>query len=116
MPRPAATLPGPASGHPLGVSRPHLPVVCEFLELWKSGFVTFTSVNRGSDDRNPQSFPDCEPCCLANYTIQFVTPQDPTQALGELAVFIRLWRKLEEHCGDGYSLLRTSRTSATLQF
>ncbi len=49
---------------------------CEFLELWKSGFVTFTSVNRGSDDRNAQSFPDCEPCCLANYTIQFVTPQD----------------------------------------
>ena len=76
---------------------------CEFLELWKSGFVTFTSVNRGSDDRNAQSFPDCEPCCLANYTIQFVTPKDPAQALGQLAVLIRLWRKLKEHCGDGYS-------------
>ncbi|HKM54287.1 MAG TPA: hypothetical protein VJY33_12830, partial [Isosphaeraceae bacterium] len=76
---------------------------CEFLELWKSGFVTFTSVNRDSDARNAQSFPDCEPCCLANYTIQFVTPKDPAQALGQLAVFILLWRKLKEHCGDGYS-------------
>ena len=76
---------------------------CEFLELWKSGFVTFTSVNRDADARNAQLFPDCEPCCLANYTIQFVTPQDPAQALGQLAVFIRLWRKLKEHCGDGYS-------------
>ena len=81
---------------------------CEFLELSKSGFITITGVTSGSqtrdsETRNPPSFPDCEPCCLANYTIQFPGVQDPTQPLGQLAVFIRLWRKLKEHCGDGYS-------------
>ena len=81
---------------------------CEFLELSQSGFMTITGVVSGSrnndaDRGNLPSFPDCEPCCLANYTLQFPTAQAPTIALEQLAVFIRLWRKLKEHCGGGYS-------------
>jgi hypothetical protein len=71
---------------------------CEFLELWKSEFVVFRLAN--SEEGN---FPDCEPCCLENYRIEFVNPSDPVQALRQLIVFIRLWRILQQIPSARYS-------------
>jgi Tc toxin complex TcA C-terminal TcB-binding domain len=62
---------------------------CEFIELWKSEFVKFSLHN------NQQEFPDCEPCCLDKYIIEFQDPENPEEALKRLAIFIRLWRKLQ---------------------
>lgn len=62
---------------------------CEFYALWKSEFVEFQRA--GSDEE----FPECEPCCLADYRIEFEDPASPPEALKRLAVFIRLWRKLQ---------------------
>ncbi|KYC35938.1 hypothetical protein WA1_48895 [Scytonema hofmannii PCC 7110] len=62
---------------------------CEFIELWKSEFVKFTLQN------SREGFPDCEPCCLDKYVIEFEDPEDPVEALKRLAIFIRLWRKLQ---------------------
>jgi len=70
---------------------------CEFLALWKSEFVKFHRA--GSDD----TFPDCEPCCLADYQIEFDDPANPPAALKRLAVFIRLWRKLQTIYNAHYS-------------
>ena len=72
---------------------------CEFLELWHSGFVQFSN---GADQKDGR-FPDCEPCCLENLWLQFPENSGPEQALYELAVFIRLWRKLKEFCCPSYS-------------
>jgi hypothetical protein len=63
---------------------------CEFIELWKSEFVKF-----GLKDNLEEGFPDCEPCCLDRYLIEFIEPSNPVQALTRLIVFIRLWRKLQ---------------------
>jgi len=66
---------------------------CEFIDLWHSGFVQFKRVGEELD------FPDCEPCCLERLLIEFVEPSDPIEALKRLAIFIRLWRKMQlTHC------------------
>jgi Tc toxin complex TcA C-terminal TcB-binding domain len=64
---------------------------CEFLELWKSEFVKF-----GLKGNRDAGFPDCEPCCLDTYLIEFQVPADPAEALKRLTIFIRLWRKLQD--------------------
>lgn len=70
---------------------------CEFVELWKSGFVVFTSGNQ--IERQQGAFPDCEPCCLEQWWLQFPEAPGMQVALFQLAVYIRLWRKLKEsHC------------------
>ncbi len=78
---------------------------CEFIELWKSGYVPFGS--SGGDDRDPVQrqggFPICEPCCLDKLVITFPREQPIELGLLKLAVFIRLWLKLREHCCCGYS-------------
>jgi len=57
---------------------------CEFLELWKSGYVEFT--DGGTRDGK---FPDCEPCCLENHWLEFPQPtstnpnQPPTVGNGQ---------------------------------
>ncbi|MEH7275211.1 neuraminidase-like domain-containing protein [Neobacillus vireti] len=61
---------------------------CEFIELWKSEFVKFSLKG------NKKGFPDCEPCCLDEYVIEFDDPPNAMEALKQLAVFIRLWRKM----------------------
>ncbi|MGH8655585.1 MAG: hypothetical protein ACREYE_26950 [Gammaproteobacteria bacterium] len=67
---------------------------CEFIELWKSEFVKFRP--QRSPDRGAETeFPECEPCCLDKYRIEFTDPADPGEALKRLMVFIRLWRKLQ---------------------
>ena len=77
---------------------------CEFLELWESGFVQFSNGAGESRERERAvGFPECEPCCLEKLWLQF--PEEPGSeiALYQLAVFIRLWRKLKELCRAGYS-------------
>jgi len=66
---------------------------CELLELQLCGFVVFRAADR------EQGFPECEPCCLDDFVIEFVEPSDPLVALRELAVFIRLWRRLQQLSG-----------------
>jgi len=72
---------------------------CEFVELWKSGFVQF----RNGGGQEIRIFPDCEPCCLDRLWLKFPGETGAEQPLYELVVFIRLWRKLKEFCGEGYS-------------
>jgi hypothetical protein len=71
---------------------------CEFVELWKSGFVSF----RITLDEKEIILPDCEPCCLEKFKLQF-TSETLNQDLLKLFVFIRLWHKLKKHCCTGYS-------------
>ena len=74
---------------------------CEFLELWKTGFVKFS---KAGDPAGP--FPDCEPCCLEELQLTFPEQGEELSeyfALTKLAVFIRLWHKLKRLCGGGYS-------------
>ena len=72
---------------------------CEFLELWRSGFLTFTEFGGGY--RPSQDFPDCSPCCSAKVIIQFPDvdiDEYPAQML-KLMYFIRLWRKVNHGRG-----------------
>ncbi len=72
---------------------------CEYYELWKSGFVKFA--NRARQDG---AFPECEPCCLDDLTLQFPEQRrGRVVALVQLIVFIRLWRKLKDSCCFCYS-------------
>ena len=78
---------------------------CEFVELSKSG-VPITLTSRQGDanarDVKNQTVPECEPCCLSDYQVQL--PGEGRQtALLQLAVFIRLWRKLKGLCGAAYT-------------
>ncbi|GCE06809.1 neuraminidase-like domain-containing protein [Dictyobacter aurantiacus] len=78
---------------------------CEFLELWRSGFVKF-QCSHGRREGEGGAFPDCEPCCLDQYSIQFEDPEAPEEALKRLVVFIRLWRKLQQVKNARYSFAR----------
>jgi hypothetical protein len=102
---------------------------CEFLQLWKSQFVMFSD---GGDEKG--NFPDCEPCCLERHWLKFpnrpapaqpgegqplpsqpVAPQSNQQSLGQLATFIRLWRKLKDVCNAGYSFAQLRDICDVLQ-
>ncbi len=72
---------------------------CEFLELWKSEFVIFSLKG------HQEGFPDCEPCCLEKYLIEFIDPANRIQALKRLIVFIRLWRKLQTVLNARYTFM-----------
>ncbi len=63
---------------------------CEFVELWKAQCVPFSRAGRD------KTFPDCEPCCLDGYVIQFANEDAINDSLKQLAVFIRLWHKLQQ--------------------
>ena len=63
---------------------------CEFVELWECGFVPFQRARRGSGIRLP-GLPAVLPGRPGDL---FPEQADPLVALRELAVFIRLWRRL----------------------
>lgn len=71
---------------------------CEFLDLWRSNFVPFTS--KGGEGV-PRQFADCPECYLDQIGIEF--NKDPKLALMRLIVFIRLWRKLQAVAGAKYT-------------
>lgn len=75
---------------------------CQFLELWRSDFVTF---HRSTADGGERLFSECEPCDLDNEVIDFDDPDDPAEALRRLIVFIRLWRILQSVPGAQYSFV-----------
>jgi len=72
---------------------------CQFLELWRSDFVTF----HRSRPNGRETFAECEPCDLDDEIIVFDDPADPAEALRQLIVFIRLWRLLQSVPGAHYS-------------
>ncbi|MEE4379539.1 MAG: insecticidal toxin complex protein, partial [Candidatus Competibacteraceae bacterium] len=74
---------------------------CEFLELWKSEFEEFSLRD------SSEGFPDCEPCCLEKYFINF-TGRGAVQALKRLIIFIRLWRKLQSVSNAHYTFAELS--------
>ncbi|HXO22662.1 MAG TPA: insecticidal toxin complex protein, partial [Thermoanaerobaculia bacterium] len=76
---------------------------CQFLELWRARFVVFTRATQ-TPEGEAADFPECLPCCAGDLRIRFREPQDPVVALRELAVFIRLWRRLQELPGPKISL------------
>ena len=80
---------------------------CELVELSKCTPVPFESLTadhtRSDVTSTPASLPDCEPCCLENLSIVFTDSQNIEQNLLQLAIFIRLWRKLKQNCCGGYS-------------
>jgi hypothetical protein len=96
---------------------------CDFVELWKSGFVTFSDgAVEGGD------FPECEPCCLERHWLVFpstdpnnldkavgATQLSEEQSLLELAIFIRLWRKLKDVCGACYTFAQLADICGVLQ-
>ncbi len=69
---------------------------CEFLELARSGFAPL------ENERDRHGFPECEPCCLDDLCLR-LRVDDPGASIGRIAVFVRLWRKLRDRCGAGYS-------------
>ena len=75
---------------------------CEFIELQKSKFVKFSSKSHDKE------FSDCEPCCLEKYVIVFESPESAFDALKQLIVFIRLWRKLQATPNAGYTFTELS--------
>ena len=91
---------------------------CEFIELWKSQFVAFS--DGGTKDGK---FPDCEPCCLEQHWLQLpnqqTQPTDPVPGKGntlvQLAVFIRLWRKLKDVCNANYTFAQLRDICDVLQ-
>jgi Tc toxin complex TcA C-terminal TcB-binding domain len=72
---------------------------CEFVELSKSGILPSST----DSDRTVNSFPDCEPCCLKDYRLTIAQGDAGALVLLQLALFIRLWRKLKHVCGAGYT-------------
>jgi hypothetical protein len=74
---------------------------CEFLDLSK---VMLPQASQGNDvEAGGNAFPECEPCCLNDYRLPISEGTSLETELFQLAVFIRLWRKLNEVCGARYT-------------
>lgn len=84
---------------------------CEFVELWKSGFVKF----RNGADKRYGEFPECEPCCLEDLWIALPDTRREAQDLSELAVFVRLWHKLRGACSRGYTFVELADICSVLK-
>ena len=106
---PAAQAPRSTTGLPAFLAETCL-TYCEFYELWKSGYVPF----RNGADQKDGAFPQCEPCCPDDLWLQFPGEQQEQQMAG-LWVFVRLWRKLRESCGAGYSFTELRDICEVLQ-
>jgi hypothetical protein len=74
---------------------------CDFLELWRS-----------RRDRVESEFPLCPPCYLDKLVIPLA---NPAQDLTQLALFIRLWRKLQHVHGAKYTFAELADIAAVLQ-
>ncbi len=83
---------------------------CQFIELWKCGPAKFRNAGERSG-----IFPDCEPCCLEDFRIEFPEGH-PAEALWTIEVFIRLWRKLKHLCGAGYTFCQLADICSVLHF
>lgn len=86
---------------------------CEFLALWRAGFVRFTRAGHAGPPE--EAFPDCEPCRLEEYQLRFLDPESAVEALRQLAVFVRLWRKLQAVDGACYPLAQVRDLAVAFQ-
>lgn len=79
---------------------------CELLDLWKCEVVKFSagsSKSRNSDLPGDADFPECPPCCLDG--LRLVFPGDNIDfLLGGIAIFVRLWQKLQFRCENPVSM------------
>ena len=83
---------------------------CDFLELWRSGFVSFAN---GADRKNG-AFEACEPCCPQDVWLSFGEGRQQ-QDLVRLLTFVRLWRTLRARSGCGYSFAQLAQICEALQ-
>ncbi|MGP0082048.1 MAG: neuraminidase-like domain-containing protein, partial [Steroidobacteraceae bacterium] len=83
---------------------------CEFLELWRCGYVAFSN-GAAADGK----FPVCEPCCLDDLWLKFPATPGAAQALFEIYLFVRLHRKLQDVCGARYSFVELADICSVLQ-
>ncbi|MFT4066304.1 neuraminidase-like domain-containing protein [Paraburkholderia sp.] len=105
---------------------------CELVELQKSGCVQFAVVRKepdgprntdmrsrteanGNGERTSRLLPECEPCCPEHYVVVFTNPGNPLDALKFLAVYLRLWRKLQAVCGARYTFAQLCDICEVLQ-
>jgi len=98
---------------------------CELVQLQKSGCFDFivqrkrepneAAPNEPEGEGRREPLPDCEPCCLEHYVIHFLQPPDQKEALRKLAVYLRLWRKLQDVCGARYTFAQLCDICEVLQ-
>jgi hypothetical protein len=78
---------------------------CEFYELWDTQLFNIRKHSKTEVFENTSGFPECEPCCLASLEVRFGDDNGRVSELYKIAVFIRLWRKVESRYGrDNVSL------------
>jgi hypothetical protein len=78
----------------------------DLVELISSDWVKISVRNRRDRrERDVATLPECEPCCLDDYVLVIDDPVGLQSALKRLAVFIRLWRKLQQVDGAKYSFI-----------
>ena len=94
---------------------------CELVDLQKSECFQFVVI-KNEDPHVIAEFgereillPDCEPCCIEHYMIRFINIADQQEALRKLAVFLRLWRKLQHVCGGRYTFQQLCDICEVLQ-
>ncbi|MGF7233691.1 MAG: neuraminidase-like domain-containing protein, partial [Frankia sp.] len=81
---------------------------CEFLDLWRSGLVPFT---RAEDAE--AGFDECPPCCPDQVHLAF-PGLDALAGLAGLAVAVRLWRRLRDRPGAGYTFAQLADIAGVL--
>lgn len=82
---------------------------CEFYELWRCGPFPF---HNGHDHHG---FPECEPCCLDDLWVR-LPEGNPDDWIGKIAIFVRLWHKLQHLCGAGYTFCELADICSVLNF
>ncbi|WLE96449.1 MAG: hypothetical protein QTN59_17415 [Candidatus Electrothrix communis] len=70
---------------------------CELKKLEQSKFVKF-EINDTEDNK----LPECEPCCLVDFSLIF---NAPLKDLKKVVIFIRLWQKLGDKPNTAYSFV-----------
>jgi hypothetical protein len=92
---------------------------CDLVELQSAAYVEFLIGDANgllhAGTKEEGVLDECEPCCLEDLTITFVDPSDATLALHELAVFIRLWRLLQDVTNAAYSFAELRDTCDVLE-
>jgi hypothetical protein len=109
---------------------------CELQCLQKSGWVVFQVVSMNAvreSDRNSATteastdsveeprpaavglLPDCPPCCLSQWRIEFGDNETLDLTLKRLIIFIRLWKTLNSGCRDKISFSRLADISVVLE-
>jgi hypothetical protein len=87
---------------------------CEFLELSKAVSTQGSTENDAAVRKS--AYPECEPCCLQDYRLQIPEGNSTETELLRLALYIRLWRRLQEACGARYTFSQLYDICTVLKF